>query len=122
MAFIYFQSSKKRKRSADCSVRTLMASEHISWEEAFDILCGFARKVQDMPNETRVLTKAIESLGYKAMKVPSGPKMTMKEFAKDHKKGEYILYLAGHVVYMKNGNWYDTWDASEYKVLKYFVR
>lgn len=120
----YFQSSKKRKRSSDCSIRALMVAEKMTWEQSFDYLCKFARKVQDMPNETRVLSKAIESFGYKPQKIEmvNHRKPTVAEFGKEHPKGKYLIFTSGHVVCMINGNWYDTWDCGDCKVLKYFSK
>ena len=49
-------------------------------------------------------------------------RLSVSEFAKRHKKGTFILSLTGHVVCVKNGHWYDTWDCGDYKVFKYWEK
>ena len=127
MAFKYFKSSK-RKRATDCSVRSIMAAENMSWEDAFSLLVKTAYKEQNMPSDSSVIEKTLKTIGYvkrTSEMVPFGKhrrRLTVEEFAKKHKKGIYILSVSGHVVCVKNGDWYDTWDSGEYKVFKYWEK
>ena len=115
MSYKYFQSSKK-KRASDCSVRCIMAAEGLDWKTAFGKLVETAYKEMDIPNDSGVIEKTIKKMGYEKRR------LSVSEFAKRHKKGTFILSLTGHVVCVKNGHWYDTWDCGEYKVFKYWEK
>ena len=125
MSFKYFVSSK-RKRAGDCAVRCIMAAEGLSWEDTFNKLCLKAVKCQLMPNDIIIIEKVLKEYGYCAEKAPMVKcgdrkrRMTVKEFASHNKKGTFILSLSGHIVCLKDGDWYDSWDSSFYKVFKVF--
>lgn len=128
MSFKYFVSSK-RKRAGDCAVRCLMAAEGLYWAEAYKKLCDKGLKMMLMPNDIIVIGNVLKELGYTAEKAPmkelnNGHKRryTVGEFAKNNKNGTFILSLSGHIVCLKDGDWYDTWDCSEYKVFKVFSK
>ena len=126
MAYKYFSSSK-HKRACDCSVRCIMAAEGMYWAEAYKLLCDKGMKLMRMPDELETIGAVLKDYGYVAEKAPmkdlhNGHKRrwTVKEFAKENKKGTFVLSLTGHVVCVKNGDWLDTWDCSEVKVFKVF--
>ena len=126
MSYKYFASQKK-KNVADCSVRSMMAAEGMTWEQAYNELCAMGLKKLRMPNELETIQACLKTHGYEPEKAPmkdtaDGHKKryTVKEFAKANKKATCILSLSGHVVCIKNGNWYDTWDCADMKVFKVF--
>ena len=126
MSFKYFVSSK-RKRAGDCAVRCIMAAENMYWAEAYNKLCNKGLEMMLMPNDIIVIEKVLKDYGYVVEKAPmvlksDGKKRrnTVREFAKNNKKGTFILSLSGHIVCLKDGDWYDTWDCSDYKVFKVF--
>ena len=126
MSFKYFTSSK-RKRAGDCAVRCLMAAEDMYWAEAYNKLVKKGLEMMLMPNDIIVIGNVLKELGYVAEKAPminlaTGHKRryTVKHFAKNHNKGTYILSLSGHIVCLKDGDWYDTWDCEDLKVFKVF--
>ena len=126
MAYKFFSSSK-HKRACDCSVRCIMAAEGLYWAEAYKKLCDKGLKMMRMPDELETIGAVLKDMGYAAEKAPmkelnNGHKRryTVGEFAKKNNKGTYILSVSGHIVTVKDGDWYDTWDSSEYKVFKVF--
>jgi len=125
MSYKFFSSSK-RKRAYDCSVRSIMASEGISWEEAYTALCQTGMKEQRMPSEIEVIGKTLEQYGYIAEKAPMvkcgnrNRRLTVREIARRNKNSTLILSVTGHVVCVKNGDWLDTWDSGDCKVFKIF--
>lgn len=129
MSFKYFQSSKK-KQASDCSVRCIMAAEGLDWNTAFGKLVETAYQEMDIPCESSVIEKTLKKMGYEKHKADmvknkltnKNRRICVREFAKMHKRGTYILSLTEHVVCVKNGHWYDTWDSGEYKVLKYWEK
>lgn len=48
--------------------------------------------------------------------------MTVREFAEHHPKGTYLLATGSHVVTVKNGDYYDTWDSGDEIPIYYWER
>ena len=123
----YFKSSK-RKYSQDCVVRSIMVATGWEWEQVFNALVPICIKLKDVPNSDAVYKKFFSDMKWEACKVEKieddfgQMKLpTVEEFAMSHKQGTYILTVAGHMVCIKEGDWYDTWDSRYYKVRKYWV-
>ena len=123
----YFKSSK-RKYSQDCVVRSIMVATGWDWEQVFNAIVPICLKLKDVPNSDVVYKKFFSNMKWEACKVEkeedlSGTRSlpTVEEFARDHKKGTYILTVSGHMVCVKEGDWYDTWDCRYYKVRKYWI-
>lgn len=118
-----FQSSKKG--ACDCSVRAFMVAENWDWYQAYDFLCESGRKIKMMPNAMPSITNALKELNYQriGIKPEKGKKKpTVKEFAAEHRKGTYFLRLAHHVVTVKDGDYYDSWDCGNKSVYLYFKK
>ena len=47
---------------------------------------------------------------------------TIDEFAKAHKNGTYVVTVAHHVVCVKDGKYYDTWDSGDNCMYGYYTR
>jgi hypothetical protein len=41
----------------------------------------------------------------------------VRDFARDHPRGTYLLGLDGHVVTVIDGDWLDVWDSGDETVL-----
>lgn len=73
--------------------------------------------MSDMPSANRVWREYLRSKGFKKYLIPdSCPNCyTVKDFCIDHPIGTYILGIdgssSGHVVVVKNGDYYDSWDS-----------
>lgn len=48
--------------------------------------------------------------------------VTVEEFSKRHPIGTYIIHTKGHVVTVKDGKYYDSWDSGKKIVLDYWVK
>ena len=48
--------------------------------------------------------------------------MTVSEFADEFNRGTYILALSGHVVCIKNGVLFDSWDSGDEIVLYFWTK
>jgi hypothetical protein len=47
---------------------------------------------------------------------------TVADFAADHPRGTYILALDGHIVTVRDGDWYDTWDSGAEIPIYYWTK
>ena len=48
--------------------------------------------------------------------------MTINSFCDENKEGTFILATGTHVVYVKDGMYYDAWDSSNKIPLFYFLK
>jgi hypothetical protein len=113
------------KNVRDCTFRAYCAAFNIEWDEAFDTAVKFAKELKQLPNEGKVMDLVIESYGgiideeYKNKK--RSERLTVNQFAMTHPYGIYILRVRGHMVTVKNGEYYDTWDSGDKKVSKVHI-
>lgn len=109
--------ARRDPNKQDCQVRALTTALGIPYSEAWAMLyiaqgerraCGFT-----LVNELRDKKPAfgvIRQLDFPAVRGKA--RMTGQEFVKKHKQGRFILRLAHHVVAVKDGQLFDTWDSS----------
>ena len=43
-------------------------------------------------------------------------------FCSDHPRGEYLVGTGSHIIYCKDGNYYDSWDSGDLIPTYYFER
>ncbi len=66
----------------------------------------------DMPSANHVWGAYLHSKGYERFMIADQTgHYTVRDFAVEHPTGTYILALSGHVVCIKDGDWYDTWNS-----------
>lgn len=114
----YYQPNSKdlKDEGGDCVIRAFTKATNTSWVEVFDELVTYARDLQSMPNSKLVYTAYLENHNfvYSGISNKRGSKRpTVKEFAKSHKEGTYVLVLANHLVCVSDGAYYDTWDCED---------
>ena len=130
--YCYYQPNSKdpkRKGSSfgDCTIRALSKALELSWIEAYDVTVPLCRKyycsnIFDMPLAFR--KEALKELGfsYTGIAITKGSKRpTVAKFASEHPSGTYILSLASHIVAVKDGLYYDTWNCGNKAVYGYFT-
>lgn len=101
----------------DCQVRALATARNIPYEDAWALLylvqgelrrCAFALVESLTANDPRFGVK--RALAFPAAK--GKPRMTGAAFCMRYPRGRYILRTSHHVVAVKDGVLYDTFDSS----------
>ena len=112
--FMYFNPNPMGRSVKDCAVRAIAGALNVSWEEAYDMLTDMGKKMGDMPDGDNVWGAVLRMNGFRRMTIPNTCPTcyTVAQFAYDHPKGMYVLYLGGHVTLVYDGKIYDTWDTS----------
>lgn len=95
----------------DCTIRAISLALDQEWDQTFMDLVKICRRVYDMPSSNAVWGKYLKKRGFVRYYLPEG--YTVKSFAKDHPNGTFICPVREHVVCIKNGDWYDTWDSGD---------
>lgn len=124
MSYQFHNPNPQRKHVGDCTVRAVSAALEQSWEETFTALCLQGFLMCDMPSANHVWGAYLREQGFKRHIMPDNCPdcYTVSDFANEHPAGTYILALSGHVVCVKNGNWYDTWDSGMEVPLYYWSK
>lgn len=125
--YYYYQPNKKQlKGCGDCTIRVLSKVLNISWLDAFDLTIPYCRDYQvsnifDAP--LKVEREIMDKIGFEYYGISNkkGTKRpTVKEFAKSHKEGKYILNIANHEVAVVDGLYWDIWDCGEKSLYGYY--
>ena len=128
--FKYFQPNEKdlKDKVGDCQVRAFCKALDLTWLEAFDLTIPICRELQTYTifDGCRSMTReAMDRLGfdYTGISNKKGTKRpTVKSFAKDHRDGTYIVVVANHVVAVKDGFYWDTWDSGECSLYGFYTK
>ena len=67
----------------------------------------------DMPSANHVWGAYLREKGFRRAVIPDECPdcYTVADFAAEHPDGTYILALSGHVVCVRDGDYFDTWDS-----------
>ena len=114
MSFILTNPNPKGNLTGDCVIRAICIAEGRDWDDVYlDLMAkGFMEK--DMIESNVLWSSYLHSLGYTRHIIPDTCPdcYTVSDFTRDYPVGTYILGTGSHVICVKNGNHYDTWDSS----------
>lgn len=98
----------------DCTVRALSKALGQSWEKTYVGLSLQGFLMGDMPSANIVWGAYLRRRGYVRQMLPDTCPdcYTVRDFAAEHSRGTYVLALSGHVVCLRDGTIYDSWDSS----------
>lgn len=112
------------KRVGDCTVRAIARATGKDWDGTFAGIVAKAYEIKDMPSSNNVWGAYLRDCGFHRSIMPDTCPdcYTVREFARDHPQGVYILALKTHVVAVVDGDWYDTWNSADEVPLYYWQR
>lgn len=113
MSYIYYNPNPKGKDTGDCVVRALTLLFDKNWYDVYTELCSLGFDMCELPSSDRLWGKYLQDRGYKRTPLPDYCPIcyTVSDFCRENPQGQYLLALNGHVVYVLNGNYYDSWDS-----------
>lgn len=119
----YYQPNPCGRSVGDCSVRAVSAALHISWEDAYELICDAGYEMCDMPSSNSVWGAVLRKHGFVREMIPNTCPdcYTAEDFCKDYPRGTYVLVFSGHVATAINSVLYDSWDSSQ-EIVQYYWR
>lgn len=124
MSHIYYNPNPLGLSVGDCVIRAISGALNRPWEDIYIRIAdqGFAMK--DMPSANRVWSQFLKEQGFRKHQIPDTCPdcYTVRDFCYDHPYGTFILGTGEHVVCIKNGNYYDSWDSGNEIPIYYFER
>lgn len=117
-----YNPNPKSRNTGDCTLRAYTVAFSISWDEAFDIASKVAKEEGYIPDASPIVKKILLNrfgctIDEEYKKSKKNDKMTVNEFAMTHPYGTYLLSTHGHLLTVKNGEYYDSWDSGDKKIL-----
>lgn len=113
MSYIPYNANPIGRDTIDCTVRAIAAFLDSDWDTQFARISIYAFSKKDMMVVNNLWMGYLRSLGYRPHVIPDTCPdcYTVLDFCADHPTGVYLLATEGHVVAVKEGNYYDTWDS-----------
>ena len=118
--YIYFNPNPKGTRVGDCAVRAVALATNQDWRQAYIGIALQGYTDCNMPSANTVWGEYLRRHGFERR--PVADDTTVARFADGHREGVYVLALPDHVVTIKDGNVYDSWDSSRETVIYYWER
>ena len=113
--FVEYNPNPTGRRVEDCSIRAVAKALDIDWETAFLLLANNAFQMGDLPHSNSVIGSVLRQHNFYRQSLPDRCPdcYTVQDFAREHPMGTYVLFCNNHVVCVKDGRIFDTWDSSE---------
>ncbi len=124
MAFIEYNPNPRGLKVGDCSVRAITKALNMDWESAYMLLVAQGMEMKDMPSADVVWGTVLRDNGFrKHLLSDQCPNCySVKDFCADYPEGIHVLALGGHVLTVRNGNYFDSWDSGDEIPLYFWSR
>ncbi|MBQ0088372.1 MAG: hypothetical protein KBT27_03445 [Prevotellaceae bacterium] len=115
MSYVFYNPNPGNNITIDCTVRAITLLTGLDWDTVFIGLFKKAYEMKDMMDVNRVWGQYLIDMGYERKAIPDTCPFcyTVKDFCLDHPEGIYLLAADSHVVTVRNGDYYDTWDSGD---------
>lgn len=113
--WIKYNPNPTGRMVGDCAVRAVSAALGVDWETAYTMVSDAGYAMGDMPSSDSVWGAVLRQNGFYRKAVPNTCPdcYTVRDFARDHRSGVYVLGFGGHVATLIDGDLFDSWDSSE---------
>lgn len=124
MSYVFYNPNPSKKLVGDCVIRSISRSIGQSWEATFVDLAMYALKMHDMPSSNNVWGAYLRDRGYRKYPIPDTCPdcYSVRDFCYDNPYGDYIVATGTHVINVRDGNYYDTWDSGDEVPIFYWKR
>ena len=121
MYVFYNPNPRGKKNVGDCTVRAVSKALDTSWETAYIYLVTEGYFLADMPSANYVTNFYLHSKGFDKHLIESD-NYTIQDFSRDFNKGTFVVGTGTHVVCVKDGDYFDTFDSGTESILYYLER
>lgn len=112
----YYNPNPKKLLTGDCVIRAYCKAFDTEWENALLASTFFAIKDCQVFNDNKAVQAFLESLGcirHKVVVKKGSKRPTPDSLARsrENKGKTLVCSVAGHIVTVREGKYYDTWDS-----------
>jgi hypothetical protein len=120
----YYNPNPSNQRVGDCAVRAIAKATDQSWENAYINLVIEGLMLHDMPSANYVWGMVLHRNGFEQKMIESTcPACTnIATFAEEHPRGTYVVATQSHVVTIRDGIYYDSWDSGGEIIFMYWEK
>ncbi len=120
----YYNPNPLKQRVGDCTIRAITKATGKSWDEVYISLALQGYIMANMPDANAVWGAYLKRIGFRRGIVPEicPDCYSIKDFCTDHPVGTFILALSGHVVAVRDGDYFDAWDSGEEIPIYYWYK
>ena len=123
--FTFYNANPKGKYTCDCVARAVCTALNEPYETVIREMVEMSIRTGYEYTDTKCIDKYLQYKGWTKMKQPrkaNNTKYTGKEFHKVF-KGVCVANIGGHhIVCIKGGKVYDTWDSTDGCIGNYWVK
>jgi hypothetical protein len=105
----YYNANVLGQSVNDCVVRAISKAQGKTWDETYEELSDIAQSEGILLDDVNFVEEYLD----KRYKRTCHYSKTVGEFAKEHKRGTYLITMEGHITVIINGIIYDTFDCSD---------
>jgi len=122
--YLHLNNNPKDRHVNDCVIRAIATVMGKSWDDIYLELMVYGFYAKDLPNENTIWGQYLVDHGFVRKTLPDTCPFcyTVRDFARDHDKGVYILADGSHVVAVVDGHYIDDRDSGDRTVLYFFER
>ena len=119
----YNKNPRRNYRAGDCVIRAISIVTGDSWDDIYDDLCDFGKRMGDWGNQNGIWDAYLRSRGFKRHICPNDCPFcySIADFAEEHKQGSYIAATGSHAVAIVNGDYIDAFDSGDLLPIYYYT-
>lgn len=119
-----YDPNPSNRKTGDCAIRAVSKALGITWSEAYKALCAEGLLIGMLPHSFRVMLSCLCKKGFLFVSLfhIGASVITVHEFAKMNSCYTFVLLCDNHVVCVKEGKYYDSWDSGEKLVYGFWVK
>ena len=118
----YYNPNPLGKLTGDCVIRAVSRATKQDWDRTFIELALQSFMMKDMPSSNAVWGAYLQNKGFRQYPINDicDECDTVIDFVNNNPYGEFILATGTHVIFVKDGTYYDSWDSGHELVTTYW--
>ena len=111
----YFNNNPVNRSVGDCAVRAVSVALGVDWETAYALISLNGYLMADMPSSNSVWGAVLRQHGFSRYAIPNTCPdcYSINDFADENPHGVYVVGTGNHVVAIRDGVIYDSWDSRQ---------